>query len=308
MMAALLSPVGLFLLLLCLVALVLLLSVNPQKRRVASRLQAMTVREVETDERLISGERFGAVGHWLAQTPLVGEAEQAKMAGRLREAGFSGRETLPYFVAAKAAATLTVLFGGWAVFNALGWVPATVTFRVIFGVVGALIGWRLPDFHIGRIIKRRRATLEDGIADALDLLVICVESGLGLEQGLDRVSRDIEGANPVIANELRITVDEMRIMSETRIALDNFAQRSGLASIKSVMTTLIQSTQYGTPLAQSLRVLAAEMRALRLLRIEERAARLPVLLTVPLIVFILPSLFILIGGPAFLQMSHMMAR
>jgi tight adherence protein C len=93
-----------------------------------------------------------------------------------------------------------------------------------------------------------------------------------------------------------------------RDALDNFAKRSGLPAVKSVMTTLVQTVQYGTPLAQSMRILSAEMRALRLLQIEERAARLPVLLTLPLIVFILPSLFLIIGGPAMLQVMDIMKK
>ena len=167
-------------------------------------------------------------------------------------------------------------------------------------MVGAAIGWYIPTLVINQFATTRRAQLEQGIADALDLLVICVEAGLGLEQALDRVSRDIAEANPVVSEELALTVAEMRVMPQIRDALDNFARRSNVAAIKSVMTTLIQAVQYGTPLSNSLRVLAAEMRTHRMMRIEEKAARLPVLMTIPLIIFILPCLFIVIGGPALL--------
>jgi tight adherence protein C len=146
--------------------------------------------------------------------------------------------------------------------------------------------------------------VKDGIADVLDLMVICVESGLGLEQSLDRVSRDIEMSNPVIAEELRMTVAEMRVLPQARMALDNFAARSGQPLVRSVVTTLTQALQYGTPLAHSLRTLSAEMRTLRILEVEERAVRLPVLMTIPLILFLLPSLLCVIAGPAALNVMH----
>jgi tight adherence protein C len=253
--------------------------------------------------------RFGmlrSIGAALAESPLVGRKEQEKMTVQLAEAGIHGRESLRVFVAIKAGLALTVTFIAWIALGATGFAPQTLVYRLIAIIGPALIGWRLPDMVISRIAKRRKRKLAEGVPDALDLLVICVEAGLGLEQALDRVARDIAIANPIIAVALANTVAEMRVLPRMRDALDNLARNTGLPAIKSVVTTLIQGIQYGTPLSQSLRILSAEMRAKNLIALEERAARLPVLLMIPVILFILPSLFMVIGGPVALQVMKML--
>jgi tight adherence protein C len=286
---------------------VLLPSQEKQVRARLARLKSVS-NEGNGSGFSLPSNQFRSVGRWLAATPLIGTDEQAKMEALLSAAGMAGREKVAMFIAIKAVAGLAVGVGGWLSLGYLGIMPNVLVVKAAVVIGSLLLGWRLPDIVVGRRVKRRGAKLSAGFADALDLLVICVEAGLGLEQAMDRVSRDIQQSNPVIAEELGKTVAEMRVLPRMRDALDNFAKRSGLPAVKSVMTTLVQTVQYGTPLAQSMRILSAEMRALRLLQIEERAARLPVLLTLPLIVFILPSLFLIIGGPAMLQVMDIMKK
>jgi tight adherence protein C len=169
-------------------------------------------------------------------------------------------------------------------------------------VVAALaLGWRLPDFVLGRLTARRRRRIEVGMPDALDLLVICAEAGLSLDQSIDQISQYLRPSHPEIAEEFAITAAEMRVMEDRGAALENLARRTDLEILRGVTATLAQAIRFGTSLAESLRVLAAEMRTARLLRIEERAARLPVLLTIPLMMFILPALFMVIGTPVALR-------
>jgi tight adherence protein C len=144
--------------------------------------------------------------------------------------------------------------------------------------------------------------------DALDLLVICAEAGLSLDHAIEQVGRVLRPSRPQVAEEFAATAAEMRVSPARSQALENLAQRAGLASLRSIVAALNQSIKFGTPLAGSLRVLAAEMRAERLARFEERAARLPVLLALPLMAFILPSLMIVIGTPLALRIIDMLGQ
>jgi tight adherence protein C len=139
------------------------------------------------------------------------------------------------------------------------------------------------------------------LPDALDLLVICAEAVLSLDASLTRVSRELEPTWPEVSEEFGITAAELTFLPERRQAFENLNGRTNLSSIRGVVNTLLQTAKFGTPLAQSLRVLAAEYREARITRAEEKAARLPAMLTVPMILFILPTLFIVLLGPAALN-------
>jgi tight adherence protein C len=142
----------------------------------------------------------------------------------------------------------------------------------------------------------------------LDLLVICAEAGLSLDAALNRVADEMTASAPALADELALTSVELNFLPERRMALDNFARRADLPAIRGVVNTLIQTEKYGTPLSQSLRVLSAEFREQRMLRAEEKAARLPATLTVPMILFILPTLFIVLVGPAMIDVYDKMTH
>lgn len=286
--------------LLCLV----ILFYPQQNKRMKSRLIALRGEEVKKEPNpalVFIRHQIAVIGGWVGGSALIGTKEQNKMIALLSAGGFTHKSHLAIYVTAKTVLLIIMPIILFAANNYWSLLKDDLVSKLGVIMVGAAAGWYLPTFIVSQFAKSRRTQLEYGIADALDLLVICVEAGLGLEQALDRVARDISEANPVVAEELSKTVAEMRVVPQIRDALDNFARRSNIAAIKSVMTTLIQAVQYGTPLSNSLRVLAAEMRSHRMMRIEERAARLPVLMTIPLIMFILPCLFIVIGGPAILR-------
>ena len=175
---------------------------------------------------------------------------------------------------------------------------------LVAGVAGLLI----PDMVVRRIRTRYVARVERGVPDVLDLLVICTQAGLGLEAAIERVAGEIARAHPELARELAHTTGELRIAVDTQRVLIKLGTRTGLESLKRVTATLAQTLQFGTPLSGALRVLAAEMRQQVLTRFEERAARLPVMLTLPMILFIFPCLFIVVGGPAVIQLGRALAR
>jgi len=161
-----------------------------------------------------------------------------------------------------------------------------------------------PDVWIKYRRKKRQAALEQSLPDGLDLLVICAEAGLSLDAALKRVADEFSDAVPEISEELFLTAIELSFLPNRRQALLNLAERVDLSDFRGVVATLVQTEKYGTPLAQALRTLSAEFREHRLLAAEEKAARLPAILTVPMILFILPALFIVLGGPAFLKVAE----
>ncbi len=147
-----------------------------------------------------------------------------------------------------------------------------------------------------------------GLPDGLDLMVICAEAGLSLDASLNRIAQEIGPSAPELADELALTAVELSFLPERRQALVNLENRSSLPAIRGVVNTLVQTEKYGTPLSQSLRVLSNEFRDTRMLRAEEKAARLPATLTVPMILFILPTLFIVLVGPAMIDVYDNLIR
>jgi len=175
-----------------------------------------------------------------------------------------------------------------------------------FGVfAGALLlSYKAPDIYVDNKIAKRSAAIRKGIPDALDLLVICAEAGLTVDAAFARVARELGIAYPELGEEFQLTAIELSFLTERRMAFENLANRVKLDALKGVVTTMIQTEKYGTPLASALRVLSAEFRHERMMKAEEKAARLPAIMTVPLILFILPTLFVVILGPAACSISQ----
>jgi tight adherence protein C len=238
--------------------------------------------------------RFGA---WIATSPIFGSVEQQRLVKLLAKAGIKGRGSFANFVASKLI--IAVVLGG-SVWLLLEWrqLFVSVTWLRYAMLGGALmLGWRLPDFVLSRIIKRRQLRLEKGMPDALDLLVVSAEAGLSLNQSIEEISRQMQTSNRDVADEFNMTSAEMQILPDFGQALDNLVERTGLSDLRSLIATLKQSIKFGTPLAESLRVIAREMRAARHARIEEKAARLPVLLAIPMMMFILPCIMLVVATP-----------
>ena len=166
-----------------------------------------------------------------------------------------------------------------------------------------ILSYKAADLWLGNKISKRTDAIRKGLPDALDLLVICAEAGLTVDAAFSRVSRELGKGYPELGDEFQLTAIEMGFLADRRIAFENLAMRVNLEAVKGVVTTMIQTEKYGTPLASALRVLSAEFRNERMMRAEEKAARLPAIMTVPLIFFILPVLFVVILGPAACSIS-----
>ncbi len=196
---------------------------------------------------------------------------------------------------------LPIALGGTAVLLVYGldWWPDMTAFKRSAWCCGALIlGYKAPDIVVQNLVNKRSDAIRKGLPDALDLLVICAEAGLTVDAAFHRVARELGRAYPELGDEFALTAIELGFLTERRQAFENLATRVAVDAVKGVVTTMIQTEKYGTPLASALRVLSAEFRNERMMRAEEKAARLPAIMTVPLIVFILPVLFVVILGPA----------
>jgi tight adherence protein C len=193
-------------------------------------------------------------------------------------------------IAAPAAAV------GWHVGTERAGSPLTpLIFGLGFGVLA-------PNMILAQLRKRRVAALNRGMADTLDMLVVCAEAGLGLESAIDRVASDLKRANPAMSQEFAQLSQEMRLLPDRSAAMERFAERAEVDGLRRVAGTLSQAMRYGTPLGTALRALAADERQARMIRMEEKASRLPALLVLPLILFILPPLFLVLVGPSILQL------
>jgi tight adherence protein C len=182
---------------------------------------------------------------------------------------------------------------------------STIT-KVGIAIAAALVGYYLPDVFVSNAISRRRQSIMRAFPDALDLLLICVESGMSIEPAFTRVAAEIGQQSPELAEELALTTAELSYLPERRLAFENLALRCGHNGVKAVATALNQAEKYGTPLGQALRVAAQENREMRMSEAEKKAASLPAKLTVPMIIFFLPCLFAVIMGPALMKISHSM--
>ena len=249
--------------------------------------------------------RLGTV---IGATRIIGTAEQQKLLADLVAAGVKGHGHLAAVIAAKLCSGAAFVPLCWLFLEWRQLFVGATTVRLMLLAGACLLGWRFPEVVLSRLAERRRALLETGMPDALDLLVISAEAGLSLDRAIEQVGRVLRSSSREVAEEFAATAAEMRVTPDRGQALENLAGRTGLASLRSIVVALNQSVRFGTPLAGSLRVLATEMRAARLARFEERAARLPVLLTLPLMAFILPSLMIVIGTPLALRIIDMLGR
>lgn len=250
-------------------------------------------RKTKVDMLRRIGQRFSII-----------QSEQAKkIEAKMLQAGWRSKDAPVVFAFAKLGAPLilgvfALVFVSWL--NIFQLEPS-VKFLVTVGTIVA--SFLLPDILVKNAITKRTEAIRKGLPDGLDLMVICAEAGLTLDGALARVARELGDAYPELCDELTLTSIELGFLTERRHALENLAKRVELGSVRSVVTTLIQTEKYGTPLASALRVLSAEFRNERMMKAEEKAARLPAVMTVPLILFIMPTLFVVLVGPATCRIS-----
>jgi tight adherence protein C len=268
-----------------------------RKRRDVLRAELLADAKPANEKRALS---MGLLKELLDRLKLLRGEEARTTSDRLAQAGWRSRDALaiylgmrlvlPFVIAISALVFIMTFKSGMASTTMLMWV-----------VGGGIAGYFIPVFMLGRMIKRRQHKLRRQLPDGLDLLVICAEAGLSLDASLARVAREIGFASPELADEIGLTSVELGFLPNRRQALMNLTRRTDLPPIRGVVNTLVQTERYGTPLAHSLRVLSAEFRDERMMKAEEKAAKLPAVLTVPMILFILPTLFMVLLGPAIIN-------
>ena len=218
---------------------------------------------------------------------------------RLMQAGIRTKDLAFFIIFARFIMPLVLGITAVLLIYVFNYFPPGRAFRRYMTVAGILVGsYKAPDLWLGNKVKKRSHAIRKGLPDALDLLVICAEAGLTVDAAFGRVAKELGKAYPELGDEFGLTAIELGFLNERRQAFENLAERVDLEAVRGVVTTMIQTEKYGTPLASALRVLSAEFRNERMMRAEEKAARLPAIMTVPLILFILPTLFIVILGPA----------
>jgi tight adherence protein C len=279
--------------------------IGSRMRRMAGERESIRIRErkklnlnklstLTTEPKKIFREIFDRLN-------LAKEAEDGNMVQRLRMAGYRGRGPVVTFLALRLIMPC-VLFSISAlyVFVVLQLeYPLFMKLSIVFAA--ALLGFYTPALFVSNRVARRQKSIRRAWPDALDLLLICVESGMGIESAFRKVSEEIGSQSLELAEELSLTTAELSYLSDRRTAYQNLAQRTGLDGVKGVVLALVQAEKYGTPVGNALRVFAQEQRDARISDAEKKAASLPPKLTVPMILFFLPVLFAIIITPAVIQ-------
>ena len=303
----LLAAAGLLLVVVC-TAVGLLLQYE-RDARIRRRLASVRPTAEQSSEAATSGASLTdlvvTLGAFLARSGILPARTLSELENTLSTASLAGKNGLALFIGSKVLLALTMLLVSLAVVAHFSLPSKLHYFLPVFATV---IGLVAPDYVVGQLRKRYLAAVARGVPDALDMMVICSEAGLGLEPAIARVGDELEQAHPEMARELRATAHEMQLMSDRRLVFVNMGDRTKLESLRRLGSTLIQTMQFGTPLTQALRTLASEMRQEQMTLYEGRAAKLPVMLTFPMILFILPCVFIVVGGPAALKVMGMLGK
>jgi tight adherence protein C len=233
---------------------------------------------------------------------LRSKLDSEDLRAKLKMAGLRGQPPLIAFmffrVVLPPVVTLVALF---YLFIALPNLSYPTPLKVAMGFGAGFLGFYLPNMFLHNLIQRRQQSISRAFPDALDMLLICVQAGMSIEAAFGKVSKEIGVQSLELAEELSLTTAELSYLQERRQAYENLGLRTGIQGVKAVATALIQAERYGTPVSQALRVMAKENREMRMSEAEKKAAALPPKLTVPMIIFFLPVLFIIILGPAAIQ-------
>ena len=282
-----------------------------QRDQLASRMKAVAARREELSRqqkakfpqrmRLQPKAHVGVMRSFLERVKLENLIGSKETRNRMAQAGWRSASAPITFAFARVATPAVMMFLVVLFTSLSKKVDLSFTAFMFVLAIAAVIGFYLPNVVVSNAGQKRQKLLTRGFPDALDLLVICVEAGLSVEAAFARVADEISEACPSLAEELGLTTAELAFLGDRRQAFENLSDRTGLGGTKSLATALIQSEKYGTPVALALRVLSQENRDSRMALAEKKAGALPALLTVPMILFFLPSLFVVIIGPAIIQ-------
>ena len=285
-----------------------------QSDKLETRLQAVTNRREQLRRQnraqleqkgLKQNQGSGFMKDTVDKLDLQKLLEEPNVKDKMVQAGLRGGGPLATFYFFRFA--LPFAFAGAAFFYVfvLGMIQAAPQMRIAIVVFAAAAGFYAPNLYLSNLAKKRQASIMRAFPDALDMMLICVEAGMSIEMAFDRVGSEIGAASTELAEELKLTNAELSYLADRREAYDNLAKRTNHPGVKAVCMALAQAERYGTPLGASLRVMAKENRELRIAEAEKKAAALPAKLTVPMIVFFLPVLFLVILGPAYIKFTEM---
>ncbi|MBC7492282.1 MAG: type II secretion system F family protein [Novosphingobium sp.] len=271
-------------------------ALNDRREQLKAGIVASTNKRKKLTNKNQAADKVRGV---LSNFKMLQDDQIKKTQMRLLQAGIRAKDLAYFIILAKFV--MPLVLGGGVILALYGFdlEPDWGAFKRYAATAIALIGsYKAPDLWLGNKVKKRSHAVRKGLPDALDLLVICAEAGLTVDAAFGRVAKELGKAYPELGDEFGLTAIELGFLNERRHAFENLATRVDLDAVRGVVTTMIQTEKYGTPLASALRVLSAEFRNERMMRAEEKAARLPAIMTIPLILFILPTLFVVILGPA----------
>ena len=271
-------------------------ALNDRREQLKAGITASTKRRAQLVQRNDAADRMRTI---LSSMKVLQDSQLKAAQIKLLQAGIRKKEWAVAVIFGRLV--LPILIGGFMtiwVYGTDGFAEWSPLKKYALVAVSLIASYKAPDIFLKNKITKRSHAIRKGLPDALDLLVICAEAGLTVDAAFHRVARELGRAYPELGEEFTLTGIELGFLSDRRQAFENLAMRVDLDAVKGVTTTMIQTEKYGTPLASALRVLSAEFRNERMMRAEEKAARLPAIMTVPLICFILPVLFVVILGPA----------
>lgn len=277
----------------------------------AARLAAATgfgQRAAPAAGRRPGSRPVAAMRRVLTRLDLMRSGQTAALTQFLATAGWRGKSAAIVYLFAKL--TLPATIGGGAAVFLYWWAPALIAgnLKLLVVLAAVFLGTYLPDAVVRRVAGRRRDAIRLALPDALDLLVICVEADLSLDAAIERVGDEFAPSCPALSEEFGLLTAELSFIGDRRRAFDNLSRRVDLAPVQALAATLVQTERFGTPIAQALRVLSTEQRNMRMVRAEEKAARLPATMTIPMILFILPALFVVLLGPALLRIVDALGK
>jgi tight adherence protein C len=265
----------------------------------SAKKRASLVRKTDTTD---------AMKEKLEGMKVLQESQIEDIQQKLAYAGYRNKELAVVVIMARMVLPIVLGLLGFFMIYVIDYFPEWGGIKRM-GALSAMVfvGYKGPELFLSNKAGKRTKEIQKGLPDALDLLVICAEAGLTVDAAFNRVAKELGRAYPELGDEFALTAIELSFLNERKKAFDNLAYRVDLDAVRGVVTTMVQTERYGTPLASALRVLSAEFRNERMMRAEEKAARLPAIMTVPLILFILPVLFIVILGPAACSISDAFA-
>lgn len=268
------------------------------------RAERMSNLKSEAAGGSLRNETKGVISQIVDQLNLRKLFESDDLSNLMKMAGFRGQRPLVIFFFFKLATPIVVFLLALIYMFLLSKSEMIPLGKIAIALVAGYIGLYLPTVFIKNKIQKRQDSISKAFPDALDLLLICVQAGMSVEAAFAKVAQEIVAQSLELGEELTMTTAELSYLPERRQAFENLGKRTGLPSIKATVTAMIQAERYGTPVSQALRVMAKENRDMRMMEAEKKAAALPPKLTVPMIIFFLPVLFIVILGPAAIRVSR----